>query len=846
MISEPKPTIFEFTSYQFDPEKKRVFLNYKQDFNGRESILFTETIILPDYFDETKVSDKLLKKLLEGLHLVSGVSYYKFYCATKFKTSYELSKKEADFWNIIYRDGLGEFYFRNKLDPKKSPKFPFNKNKKDKIFDLIKNNKCLVALSGGKDSFVACELLKEQGVDITTIFTETNVNSVLVDDVAKEVGVNFLKIQRILDKQVFEKHKYNGHIPISAIYAFLGVLCSALYGFSYFVVSNEFSSNFGNIKYKGKVINHQWSKSSEFENLFSDYLNNFISTDLKYFSLIRPFYEIRIAEIFSSCKKYFSNFSSCNKNFKLIDGNLNNEPHGLWCGECPKCVFVFTLMSAFLTKDELIGIFKKNLYQNENLLSLFEDILGLGKMKPFDCVGTFEESKAAFVLSSQKFKDDFIVRKILPKVKQQDASELFKTQDGSNIPTQFKFSGMKNVLILGYGKEGQVSKKYIEKEFPNLKIEVADEATDGKQYLQKQSGFDLAIKTAGMPKELVKIPYTTATNIFFSKIKLSGNTVIGITGSKGKSTTASLIYSILKEAGKNVKLLGNIGSPMLEEILSPINKEVIYVIELSSYQLDDIEFSPDIAVVTNLFPEHMNYHGSERNYYEAKRNIVKFQNKNDIFICDSKNKIISFWLKNIKSKVLDFAKEDFLYGVKLNLIGEHNKKNTLAAIMAAKKIGIADETIKHAIEKFQPLPHRLQLVGKFNEIEFYDDAISTSPESTIEAIKSLKNIDTILLGGEDRGYNFSDLEKTIKKYKIRNVVLFPESGKRIKLKGLNILNTKSMEEAVEFAYQNTEKGKICLLSCASPSYSLWKDFEEKGDQFQLFVKKISLHNERTI
>ena len=148
------------------------------------------------------------------------------------------------------------------------------------------------------------------------------------------------------------------------------------------------------------------------------------------------------------------------------------------------------------------------------------------------------------------------------------------------------------------------------------------------------------------------------------------------------------------------------------------------------------------------------------------------------------------------------------------------------------------------------MPHRLEFVGEFKGIKFYDDAISTTPESTIMAIKSLNNVDTIFLGGKDRGYNFLPLEKTIKKYKIKNIILFPDSGDRIfhrvarsrsqeKLKkGFNILRTNNMEKAVRFAYQYTKKGKICLLSCASPSYSLWKNFEEKGKQFQYFVKKL--------
>jgi len=159
----------------------------------------------------------------------------------------------------------------------------------------------------------------------------------------------------------------------------------------------------------------------------------------------------------------------------------------------------------------------------------------------------------------------------------------------------------------------------------------------------------------------------------------------------------------------------------------------------------------------------------------------------------------------------------------------------------ASLLNIKNNVIKKAIENFKGLPHRLELVGQFKGIKFYDDAISTAPESTIMAIKSLSSVDTILLGGEDRGYNFSQLEKIIKKYKIKNVVLFPESGRKmIKSKNeFNVLETKSMKEAVKFAYKNTARGKICLLSCASPSYSLWKNFEAKGDEFKYYVRKLS-------
>lgn len=170
-------------------------------------------------------------------------------------------------------------------------------------------------------------------------------------------------------------------------------------------------------------------------------------------------------------------------------------------------------------------------------------------------------------------------------------------------------------------------------------------------------------------------------------------------------------------------------------------------------------------------------------------------------------------------------------------------ENIDAATAVAKIFDISDEIIKNAVRNFQPLPHRLQFVGKFKDILFYDDAISTTPESTVCAINSFLKIGTIFLGGLDRGYDFNELSKIIIDKKIPNIVLFPDSGEKIfnllkKVAGIKFLKTKSMEEAISFAYKNTPANTVCLLSTASPSYSLWKNFEEKGNQFQLFVKKL--------
>ena len=873
------PTIFEFTSYKFEPKKKRIFFNYKVTFKPNDFVLFTETVNLPEIPNLQDVPSALCEKVLQDLHLALGVSYYKLYCSKKLNLNYSLSKEEASFWNLFYTKGLGEFFYRNKLNPAIFPGFPFDENKKSKNYKLKRNAEFLVGVSGGIDSIVAVELLKKYGAKFSTIFIETQKTSLIVDNIIKKIGVKSFKIKRHLDKKIFDDATgyYSGHIPISGIYAFLGILSAIFYHYSYFVVSNEFSSNFGNVRYKGKIINHQWSKSSEFESLFQNYVKKFITPDLLYFSLLRPFYEIRIAKMFVIFQKYLFDFSSCNNNFKINFSGAEPVGKNLWCGHCPKCVFVFLILSPFLSKERLVSIFGRNLFLDVGILITLRDILGFGRSKPFDCVGTYDESRVAFYMSRDKFRDDIAGEVFLPRIDPDDnrylfdykkmpikiyfkgkkqptelIEEVFKTQS-SFVPDYIKFLGMDNALILGYGKEGKITEEYLKKTFPDLKIGIADEKDD-IDYLEKQKDYDIAIKSPGVERDNLKIPYTTATNIFFSYMRnIPGVKIIGVTGTKGKSTTASLIYHILKKSGKRVELLGNIGTPMLSAIMKKIRKNTIFVLELSSYQLDDIKFSPDIAVVTSLFSEHMDYHHGIKNYYTAKKNIIKYQEPWDFFIFNRNDKKMADWTKQTRAKAVPFVSKKFLNGVTLSLIGEHNKDNIRAAVAAVKYFNIPEDTIKQAIEKFKPLPHRLEFIGKHKGIKFYDDAISTTPESTICAIESLSrtslessikpetHIGTIFLGGQDRGYKFSKLAKTIKKYGIKNVVLFPETGGKIfkSQKGLNILETKSMQKAVEFSYKYTQKGDICLLSCASPSYSLWKDFEEKGDQFKFWIKYFS-------
>ncbi len=214
-------------------------------------------------------------------------------------------------------------------------------------------------------------------------------------------------------------------------------------------------------------------------------------------------------------------------------------------------------------------------------------------------------------------------------------------------------------------------------------------------------------------------------------------------------------------------------------------------------------------MVTNLFQEHVDYHGNVKNYWAAKKNIINYQTKNGGFVYNPGNKESIKWLQNYHGKAVPFSQKKY----QTSLIGPHNQENIGAAVAVAQMLKIPASKIQAAVKSFKALPHRLELVGTFKGITFINDANATIPEATVNAIKSVPN-------------------------NIHNVVLFPDSGNRMikNTGGLTILKTKSMKEAVKFAYQHTQKGKVCLLSCASPSYSLWKNFEEKGDEFKKFVK----------
>jgi len=400
---------FVFRGYESALEKGEILFHF--GFTGEKNIDFTEKISFPPVVNE--VPEALLRAILNNLMIILGISYWKVYCPKEIVIeSNFLTEEQAKFWNIIYTKGLGEFFYKNKLDFRGLIKFPFSEKIASNTVNFPRKDRSLLGIGGGKDSVLAAEILKEKGIDLDLFMADFRIQ----EEVGSLIGKNKYAFKRELDPKISDLNKeqgiYNGHIPVSVVYAFLGLMFCAFYDYNNFVVGNEKSANYGNVEYLGEMVNHQWSKSEEFEKLFRDYVKKFITPSIEYSSPLRQMTELQVVEKFIKYPKYFKVFSSCNRNFTLLRSSSDELRKGKWCGECPKCLFVFICLAAFLRKSEIMDIFGKNLFEEKNLLPLFEELIGVRNFKPFECVGTPEEVKEALgkILEKGEFNETFLIK----------------------------------------------------------------------------------------------------------------------------------------------------------------------------------------------------------------------------------------------------------------------------------------------------------------------------------------------------------------------------------------------------------------------------------------------------
>lgn len=763
---------------------------------------FTHKMVIENFPPSLEPTD--FENFLFHIGLALMPSYWKATCSpiTEIRAGH-LTSQQIAFWHKLFIKGMGEYYYKNLIDftppdflkitSTNANRMTINANR------MTINDKVLIPLGGGKDSLVTLELLKPNFSVTGFVFNPVPA----IKKIVKTAKIPVIFVQSCIDPYLIELNKQgylNGHTPLSALLAFVSVFVAAFSKYKYVAISNERSTEENNTTYLGHAINHQYSKTLEFETDFQKYIYQHMAPDITYFSFLRPLYELQITRLFSHYPQYFGLFTSCNKNF-IIDPKLH--PHGLWCKTCPKCVSLALLLTPWIGKDKVVQImggYPPDMPQNQEIL---KGLRGEISVKPFECVLTRAEALGTIDMNSWL--------------------------DNPNMPPQFirilKIASAEKVLILGYGREGQSTYKFLQSRFPYLQIDTADQK-DGLNYLEKIANHQVIFKTPGIKPHFPEIRkakkqgklITSQTQIFFY---LCPGKIIGVTGTKGKSTTASLIYHVLSQNGIPSVLVGNIGKPMLD-YLPEINSDTWVIAELSSFQLMDLKKSPHIAVLQNIYPDHLDYHKDFNEYKNAKMNIIKYQRPGDYFIHD-----LPLPDKPIESQ----------------LLGKHNQLNILPSIEIGKILKIPQEKILESIKKFVPLDNRLQSVAIKKGIEFYVDTLATIPEATMAAIDTL-NPQTLIAGGHDRHQDYTALGKKIDASNINTLILFPNTGKKIWQsignKSIQHFLVGSMDEAIKIAFEKTLKGKICLLSPAAPSFTLFKDYIDEAEQYKKCILNLSV------
>ncbi len=425
----------------------------------------------------------------------------------------------------------------------------------------------------------------------------------------------------------------------------------------------------------------------------------------------------------------------------------------------------------------------------------------------------------------------------------------------------------KKILILGFGREGKSTYNYIRKHLPEKALSIGDknkpEIDDsnvniiyGDDYLKCLGDFDIVFKSPGiafldddMYPETTEI--TCQTDMF---LRFCEPTVVGITGSKGKTTTSTLIYEMLKAGGVNTCLIGNIGVPVFEK--ADEGKDLVAVIEMSSHQLEFTTASPHVAVIVNIYQEHLDHYKTGfKGYVGSKLNIALHQQKEDVLIYNPEQNLegVVNWdevVKGIPAPVTFTGVENDAFVNELwqsteHLKGEHNRQDIAYALAAARVFGVSDEAAKLAIKNFGGIEHRMEYVGVINGVTYYNDSIATIPTAVMGAVKAIGNVDTHIFGGLDRGIDYTDFIAFLKSNNVNNLIGLPETGhtiiEELKKQGCtkNMICAKNMADAVKSAHECTEKGKSCLFSPAAASYNYYKNFEEKGKHYKSLIAELT-------
>ena len=435
----------------------------------------------------------------------------------------------------------------------------------------------------------------------------------------------------------------------------------------------------------------------------------------------------------------------------------------------------------------------------------------------------------------------------------------------------------KRILLLGYGREGQSTWNVLRRlgtyealDIADLKAPAAvpDDGTvwhTGPDYQKCMDDYDVVFKSPGSvlerPENEYRCSILSQTEVFFQCFR---DQIIGITGTKGKSTVTTLLYHLLKQAGMDALLVGNIGIPALDH-MDEVKPDTRIVFELSCHQLEYMTVSPHIGILVNIHEEHLDHYGTMEKYVEAKHHIFKNQRPDDILICNVQclpeegtcpSGLIRAGMDG-SGKELDVVQEQDGTWVhfrgksfciptdEIKLLGQHNYFDIGVAYGVCSILGMDDQVFARGLKTYEPLPHRLQYIGEREGVKYYDDSISTICDTTIQALKTLKDTDTVLIGGMDRGIDYRELIEYLSDCQVPHIILMEATGKRIyqeihkyypEFKNrARLILAEHLEDGVKRARQITRPGTSCVLSPAAASYGIFRNFEERGETFSRLV-----------
>jgi len=432
---------FKFISYEYNEASSNAVFRYSFE----KGPVFEEQVTFhgaPKRFsDEKRIA---LDTCFRHLHLAAGTSYYKLYAPKEISIETQnLSQNEANFFNKFYIKGLAEFSYKNNINIRERIDFPSTQNLTVNSSSLALPRRSAVLVGGGKDSIVTIEALKRAGENFV-LFAVGNHKP--IQSVIEKSKIPYISVSRKLSPHLHVLNKQddtlNGHVPVTGIISFIAMASSIIYGFDTIVLSNEYSANEGNLSVNGFNINHQYSKSIDFEIAFQRHANQSVLKNIQYFSFLRPLTELAIARLFSHLKQYHSVFVSCNQAFTIHKKNKGNG----WCGDCPKCRFVFLSLALFMGKKDVVKIFGTNLLNDPNQENGYRELSGLEGCKPFECVGQIAESQAALLKLSMlgEWQDTKLVKKLAPALNRHlypihpNFDQFFAMNDSHTLPPRFR------------------------------------------------------------------------------------------------------------------------------------------------------------------------------------------------------------------------------------------------------------------------------------------------------------------------------------------------------------------------------------------------------------------------